>query len=224
MKDYHIQTYEDACNVLNEIGLLPLAVIVPEYPALNTITEEESWHSGTEFDPWAWRTKFAAEGVAAYGKFIKKKNVLISREILPLIQVVLGKKQSIEERFKNGNVSRDAILLYRLVKEEEGIDTRALRVKADMQDKNKKKDFDNGLLELQSSMDIVISGIKEKRDLNGEKSGWSSTSFETMDHWMMKNNIKPLAISRDEARTELINHLSNISSKETVKKFEKLFA
>jgi hypothetical protein len=224
MKNYQVHTYEEACNVINEIGLLPLSVMVPEYPALNTITEDDKWYSGAEDDPWSWRTKFSAEGVAAYGKFIKKKNVLISRDMLPLLQAVICKKQSIEKRYESGNVSRDAYLLYKLIRDNEGIDTRALREKADMKDKNKKKDFDNGLLELQSSMDIVISGIKEKLDGNGEKSGWSSTSFETMDHWMKKNSIKPSQLERDEAKGELIRRLTNNSSKEIIKKFEKIFA
>nr|WP_246017678.1 hypothetical protein [Mesobacillus subterraneus] len=90
MKDYKINTYNEAIQVIEEVGLLPLAPLVPEYPALNTITAPESWHSDTEFDPWKWRTKFSVDGVAGYGKFMKKKSILISRELLPFLRRFLA--------------------------------------------------------------------------------------------------------------------------------------
>jgi hypothetical protein len=67
-------------KVIEEFGVLPLAPLIPEFPSLNSITAPESWHSDTEFDPWI---NFSAEGVAAYGKFIKKKSVFISRQMFP---------------------------------------------------------------------------------------------------------------------------------------------
>ena len=36
-------------------------------------------------------------------------------------------------------------------------------------------------------MDIVISGIQEKKNATGEKNGWSSTAFETYDSWASRN-------------------------------------
>jgi hypothetical protein len=145
-----------------------------DFLSLNSITSKDSWHSDTEFDPWIWRTKFAADGVAAYGKFIKRKSVLISRELLPIIRVILGSNLSMKERYNNGTISREANDLYTLISQEEGVDTRVLRTKAAMTAKEKKKVFDNGLLDLQGTMGIVVSGIKEKQDLTGEKNGWNS--------------------------------------------------
>lgn len=220
---YKVKTYKEAISVIEEIGLLPLAPIFPDFPALNTVTNPNSWHSDTEFDPWIWRTKFSSDGVAGYGKFIKKKSVLVSRQFLPYIKRVIGNTESVEERYFNGNVSKEAFDIYKIISQEEGIDTRALRVRTGLKDSDKKRVFDNSLLELQGSMDIVISGIQEKVNEEGEKNGWSSTAFETYDSWAIRNRIETLNKDRLEAKKYLIKHFSNFCGDETIKKFEKIF-
>jgi hypothetical protein len=165
---------------------------------------------------------FPADGVAAYGKFLKKKSILISKEVLPLVRAVLGSVDSLEQRYLDGLVSRDALVLFKFIREEEGIDTRILRVKAGMKDKEKKKAFDQALLELQSSLDIVVAGTKEKTNEVGEKNGWSSTSFETMDHWATRNHVSQ-ASNVEVAKDELKNHLERVSSPESMKAFSRLF-
>jgi hypothetical protein len=222
LKEYRIKTYEEATQVIKELGILPLATLVPQYPSLDRVTLKENWHTGSEFDPWLWRAMFPSEGTAAYGKFLKKKSVLISKEILPLIRAVLGNKETMEKRYSEGLVSREAFELFKLIREEEGIDTRVLRVKAGMKDKEKKKAFDQALGELQGSMDIVVAGTKEKTNDLGEKNGWSSTSFETMDHWATMNNVAQVP-NLVEAKTALKNHLEKVSNPEAMKAFNKIF-
>lgn len=222
MKDYKVKTYEEAIQIIEELGFLPLAALVPGYPALNTITSPESWHSDTEFDPWIWRTRFSVDGVAGYGKFIKKKSILISRDFLPYFKAVLGSYETVEERYQKGNVSREALTLYRIINEEGVIDTRELRTMAGLRDKEHKKVFDNALLELQGSMDIVISGIKEKMNAEGEKNGWSSTSFETYDSWTSRNKIEAMTVEKEKAREYLFNHFQGMASDNSVKKLKKI--
>lgn len=223
MKNYQIRTYEEAIEVIEEIGMLPLAQLVPDYPSLDSITSKEKWHTGSELDPWIWRAKFPVDGVAAYGKFLKKKSVLISRMLLPFVKVVLGSHQPLEKRYENGLVSREALDLYRLIHEEPGIDTRLLRSKAGMKDKEKKKPFDNALVELQGSMDIVVSGTKAKTNELGETNGWSSTSFETMDYWAKSNGVKQADIDVEDAKGELREHFDRICSTESMKTLGKIY-
>lgn len=224
MKDYKIKTYEEAIQVIEELGFLPLAPLVTDYPALNTITAPESWHSDTEYDPWIWRTRFSVDGVAGYGKFMKKKSILISREFLPYFKAVISHNETVEDRYQKGHVSREALSLYRIISDEGVIDTRELRTRAGLRDKEHKKVFESALLELQESMDIVISGIKEKTNAEGEKNGWSSTYFETYDSWASKNDIKTMAIEKEEAREYLLNHFYGVASENVVKKLEKLLS
>ncbi len=223
MKEYKVKTYEEAVSVIQELGFLPLAPLVKGFPALNTITIPESWHSDAEFDPWSWRTKFSVDGRACYGKFLKKKSILVSPELLPYFKAVLGHHEPVEERYQHGNVSREALSLYDFVKQDEGIDTRELRTRAGSRDKEKKKAFENALLELQGSMDIVISGIKEKVNSEGESNGWSSTSFETYESWAGRNKINPVDIDKDRAREYLVSHFNKVTGSEQIRKLEKMF-
>ncbi|MFJ5770112.1 hypothetical protein [Psychrobacillus sp. NPDC093180] len=222
--EYKVKTYEDAIKVIEEIGILPLAPLIPDFPSLNTITQPEYWHSDTECDPWIWRTKFSTDGVAGYGKFIKKKSILVSIRLLPYVKKVIGYDESVEERYFKGNVSKEAFEIYKIITQLEGIDTRALRIKAGLKERDKKKLFENALLELQGSMDIVISGIQEKRNEVGEKNGWSSTAFETYNSWANRNKIETINIDKAESRKYLLSFFSNVCSNESLKKLEKIFA
>ncbi|MGG1572081.1 AlkZ-related protein [Fictibacillus sp. NRS-1165] len=195
----------------------------PDYPSLSSVTEKENWHSETEFDPWRWRTRFAADGVAAYGKFVKKKSVLISRELLPCFLAVMGSSKSVKDRYRDGEMSKEACDLHVIIQQDEGIDTRLLRAKAAMKSKEMKKPFDNGLLELQAGLDIVVSGTKEKQNDSGEKNGWNSTSYETIEHWTRKNKVEHIEDDREKARQKLLQHFSSITSPEAMKKIQKLF-
>lgn len=221
--EYKVKTYEEARDVIEEIGLLPLAPLIPDFPSLNTITLPEYWHSDTAFDPWTWRTQFATDGVAAYGKFIRKKSILVSRELLPYVKNVLGYADSIEKRYFNGNVSKEARAIYKIISEEEGIDTRAIRIQAGLKEKEKKKIFEHALLELQGSMDIVISGIKVKSNAEGEKNGWSSTAFETYESWATRNSINVMNDGKEDSRKYLLTYFSNVCSDVSMKKLEKIF-
>lgn len=224
MKAYQIKIYDEALEVIQELGLLPLAPLFPDYPSLASITKKEEWHTGTEYDPWSWRTKFAADGEAAYGKILRKKSMFISRGMVSLFRNVLGSSQTIKDLYFGGSLSKEGFEMYTLIEQEEGIDTRILRAKAGMKEKEKKKAFDHGLLELQGNMSIVVSGTKEKQDANGEKNGWSSTSYETMRHWAEKNKIEDVQMSREEAKEELIQHFSKMCSAESLKKLKNIFA
>ncbi|MFT9597789.1 MAG: hypothetical protein ACH0QE_08155 [Mesobacillus sp.] len=112
--------------------------------------------------------------------------------------------------------------LYRIISEEGGVDTRELRTRAGLRDKEHKKVFDNGLLELQGSMDIVISGIKEKINAEGEKNGWSSTSFETYDSWASRNKIASIDVDKVRAREYLVNHFRGFATEKAFQKLDKI--
>lgn len=69
-------TYEEAVQRIQSIGMLPLAPLFAEYPSLSSLTPKEHWHKDDERDPWLWRSRLAEEGIAAYGKFVKRKRFL----------------------------------------------------------------------------------------------------------------------------------------------------
>ncbi|WP_379139982.1 hypothetical protein [Paenibacillus sp. sgz500992] len=194
-----VTTYKEMAEVIAKLGVVPLASLIPEHPSLNGLTKAENWHTGSELDPWGWRAQFPGEGLAGYGKFIKKKAILVSRDWFPAFVKAVGSSKELEERYNNGLASREALTLLQVIRANEGIDTRQLRSLGDMKAKEKKTAFDNAVTELQGTLDIVISGVQARQNDLGEVNGWSSTSFETVGHWMGIHGLTPYEGSREEA-------------------------
>ncbi|ANE45495.1 hypothetical protein SY83_03235 [Paenibacillus swuensis] len=203
-------TYAQMAERIGELGLLPMANLIPDYPSLDSLTPKEDWHSDTEYDPWAWRVRFPGDGTAAYGKLLKKKNIFIAARLTPLVSIVLRNGKSAGQAYRDGNLSRDAHQVYTIIAEQQGIDTRELRAEAGMKATEAKKVYEAAITELQATGHVVISGVKIKRNADGEQSGWSSTSFETTDFWMESQGIQPYSGSLAEAKSELAEELDGL--------------
>ncbi|MBT2287824.1 hypothetical protein J7E73_01520 [Paenibacillus albidus] len=211
-----ITMYEEMKEVLRQYGILPLAPLIPGHPAVNALTKAENWHTDTELDPWGWRVRFPGEGFAGYGKFIKKKAVLVSREWLPEFAAAAGSPRSLEERYNDGLCSPEALKLLQIIRADQGIETRQLRTEADMRAKELKAVFDRAVTELQGTLDIVISGVKERHNAEGEKNGWNSTSYETLEHWLGENGIAAYSGSREKAVEGLRSRMDGVWTPEAI--------
>jgi hypothetical protein len=198
-----VQSFEAAGAVIQKLGIIPLSSFIPDHPSLESITAKESWHTGTETDPWLWRDRFAGEGVAAYGRFFAKKPMFISARLFPIVKIALGADDSIERRYRDGLISNTTMKMYRAIEEQDGIDARALRKVTGMQHKEDKNEFDKALIELQSAFDVVILGISERLNSLGLKSGWNSTCYILADNWMELHGLPFFEGTRMEAKQEL---------------------
>ena len=198
-----ITTYAEACQAIARLGIMPLSSFIPDHPSLEAITRPDAWHTGAETDPWRWRNRFATEGVAAYGRFIGSKPLLISHEIFPLMCCVHAGDRTIEGRYKAGTLARAAMQLYEAIQQHEIIDVRALRRQAGMQDKADKTAFDHALIDLQNVAAIVMSGTASNRNAEGVSSGWDGTCYMLASIWMDQHNITPSPLMSAEARTQL---------------------
>jgi hypothetical protein len=198
-----VDTFEEACDVVEHLGILPLSSFIPGHPSLVSITQDAAWHTGTDTDPWLWRDRFAGEGVAAYGRFLADKPLLISREMFPLVKCLLTPSETVVGRYAAGMLARPATQIYECTRENDGIDVRTLRMLIGMQGTSDKRAFDRSLTDLQSTADIVISGISERLNDHGNKSGWNSTCYMLSDRWMEQHGIAPALFTREVAKTKL---------------------
>lgn len=198
-----IQTYEEACQAIAQWGILPFSSFIPDHPSLEALTLPEAWHTGLQTDPWLWRDRLPAEGVAAYGRFLAGKPLLIASELFPLVKCALSPEETVDERYAAGLLSKSTVRVYELISEQDGIDVKALRKQAGMQDKAAKTAFDHTLIDLQSSGDILISGISARLNEHGNKSGWNSTCYTLADHWMAEHDLAPLSLAHEEAQARL---------------------
>jgi hypothetical protein len=153
-----VKTYEEAGQAVEQLCLLPLSGLIPGHPSLDSITEPAAWHTGTDTDPWHWQDRFASEGITAYGRFIGSRPILIAREVFPLLKCLLASSQTVQERYAAALLARSTVRIYEIIRQNRGIEVRALRKLAGMQGKADKNAFDHALIDLQNTADIVISG------------------------------------------------------------------
>lgn len=198
-----VNTFKEACDIVEQLGILPLSSFIPGHPSLASITQDNAWHTGMDSDPWLWRDRFAGEGVAAYGRFLAKKPILISVQLFPLVKCALSPSEKVSDRYAAGNLARSATKLYECIRENDGIDVKSLRKLTGMQLTSDKRALDNSLSDLQSTTDIVISGISERLNEHGNKSGWNSTCYMLADSWMEQHGIVPVLCTREEAKANL---------------------
>lgn len=203
-----VTTYEEASQTIASLGILPLSGFIPGHPSLESLTAPSSWHTGDETDPWHWRVRFASEGVAAYGRFLGSRPLLIARDVFPLVRCLLASPQSAQERYAAGLLARSTVQIYEIIQQRPGIEVRILRKEAGMQDKANKSAFDHALIALQNSADIVIAGVAENRNEQGNLSGWNGTCYILAEDWMAEHGITPLHLPPSEAKTQLFASLT----------------
>lgn len=207
-------TYEEACELIQEWGLVPLSGGITNHPTIGAITKHNDWHSGSETDPWVWRIRLATEGKAAYGRMIGNQTWFAHREIFSLVRAALRSEKSVQQRVEEGQLSMYAHRLYELIADNPGMDVRTLRKLAFMSDKSLKKAFDRALVDLQNTADIVISGVEFRLNKQGDKSGWSSTCFVTAESWMDRHGLRPSMLTPELAMEELFDRFQGKWSEE----------
>src|SRR5260370_1388429 len=165
-----VKTYEEASRAVEQLGILPLSSFIPAHSSLDSITEPGAWHTGADTDPWHWRDRFASEGSAAYGRFIGSRPILIARGVFPLVKCLLASPPTVKERYTAGLLARATLQLHQIIHANHGIEVRALRKLAGMQEKADKHASDHPLVDLHNNPDIVISGVAENLNDQGHQS------------------------------------------------------
>jgi hypothetical protein len=196
-------TFAEAAEVVQHFGILPLSSFIPDHSSLASITQPGAWHTGSDSDPWLWRDRFAMEGIAAYGRFLADKPLLVSREVFPILKCALAPAETVEERYAAGLLAKATLRIFNCIQESDDIDVRTLRTLAGMQHTSDKSAFDRSLNELQNTAEVVIAGISERLNPQGNKSGWNSTCYTLASKWMQRHGIAQVHLSPEQAKTQL---------------------
>lgn len=177
-----VTKYDQFCELVERVRILPFSGFIPEHPSLAEAASDCGWHTGLDTDPWTWRVRIAADGVAAYGKFFGDKASFIHIPIFPSVRDALSSGRTAEERYQDGMLSHTAWRLYKLLLSEGNTDSRQLRKQAGLDAKEDKKEYEKSLVELQNFGDVVITGARE----SDNASGWSSMCYELADTWLAR--------------------------------------
>jgi hypothetical protein len=215
-----VTTYEEFCMLVERTRILPFSGFIPEYPSLADAASDCGWHTGSDTDPWTWRIRIVNDGVAAYGKFMGDKASFVHASIFPSVRTVLASNRTVEERYRDGLLSKTAMQLYKLLLNEGNADSRLLRKLAGLDAAESKKAYEKALVELQNFGDVVITGARE----SDNASGWSSMCYELADAWMpdaaLASGARSIDRERAVLRDELIPLCSDRASNYFAKKFK----
>jgi len=211
-------TYEEFVEAIEKYKILPFAGFVPEYPSLTAMAPNNDWHTGSETDPWLWRVRVVQDGVAAYGKFFGDKACFIQADFFPVVRSILSSNKTVEERYRDGLLSRTAYSLYQVLREHGNIDTRNLRKAAGLDAKESKKEYEKSLVELQNYGDVVITGAVKQND---DESGWSSMCYQPSEEWLssIRPDLNPL--SSEDAKDRLAAEVFATCSEKALKFFKR---
>lgn len=200
-----IANYEQFVQAVQSYLIFPFSGFVPDYPSLAAAASDLQWHTGEDTDPWLWRVRIVNDGNSAYGKFIGPKAAFVHVSLFPLLRVILSNNRTADERYADGLMSAEAYRIYKIMSDcSDSMDARQLRKEAGMNEKEHKKAFEQALVELQNSADLVIAGTYSQ-----SKSGWSSMRYDLSDRWLAAAGSVPSLIPLEEAKERMRPLLEN---------------
>ena len=210
-----IQNFSDFCTELNHCGFSMgggnakgiYAVIPYDWKEQELIDTPVKWHTGDpETDPWEWRMRVLEEREdIAYAKVFFRASGFITKEWYPYFYAVRRQGEMFEEAYDEGSLSRTAKRIYDIVSEGPVAFHEIKQLGGFVKEEN--ADFERAIVELQMRMYITMCGRMQKRNQLGERYGWSSTVFTTVeDFWEKRGLILPdldPLTSRDRIREQI---------------------
>jgi len=159
-----VQSLDDCLAAVERLGFLWAFTPAPGYlPALFTALKTESDGQRWEW-VWGWKDRLAAERLAFYGKVVRGKPTLVSREWLPLFYALTGNTGDLEDDLlhlrESGRVPEQAVKVVHYLQEYGPTGTRTLQAKLTDGTKESKVGLNQALFYLDNAMLIVKSGAE----------------------------------------------------------------
>lgn len=174
-----ILTIENAKEIINEYGFLPLSDGTIKGFSLSALTYGLPWFSGEENDPWGWRAIIAAEGDIAYGKFFEKGSAFVSKKWFGALLNYRRDGYDFDARWDEGIAKHREKLIMDLFMENDNIlPSYEIKEKAGF-GKGGEKGFEGTMTALQMQCYLLFRKTTRKRNKMGEEYGWAVGNFCT---------------------------------------------
>ena len=167
-----VQTESEALDFLNDVGLcLLFSAKGIELPSLwGALCGENlplpSHHDNRELGlAWHWKDKLPIEGKVLYGKFLRKKPVFVSLDLVPHFYALSPNYGDLAgdylQDYLDGRLSVEAKQVYEVLLEQGALPTSRLRLEAGLSGKANASRFDRALAELQMDFRIAKVAISD---------------------------------------------------------------
>ncbi len=175
--DFIIQTKDDMCRAVDELGFLPLFTNSVSGFSVEEHVDPDVWFSD-EPGPWEWKGPVIRETGCAYGKFFENKAVFISREWFTDFANYRRDGYDFDARFDEELTSFRDMELYDLLSKNAPVISKRLKAIGNY-GKNGKKGFDGIMTRLQQQCYAVISDFTYETDRFGKEYGWGVAEYST---------------------------------------------
>jgi len=216
--------YEDFINRVNEMGFLPLSNILSGMTSLTEETPEENWHTGeTDSDPWRWKDRGAEEKKLAFGCIIGGHKGFISPEFYPVFYRAYHPEETMEERYRAGEVEQEVWQLWQLFQEKTLLNTSDIRLEMGVTQKKGGGAVDRAIINLQKHFYITVAGNRQKTDKQGKPYGWAANVYDRSLDWAPKDWMKDANdITKDEAREMILEKAGQLGVEIDILKLRKV--
>jgi len=157
---------------------------------------------------WRWKDELPSQGLAFYGKLLRKRPTLISLELLPHFYALSENYGDLSDyllEYEDGKLSEEAKRVYEALLEHGAQPTSHLRRQAGLAGKANAARFDRAILELQLGFKIAKTGIS---DANAWRYCYV---YDLLPRRWPELPSRAAAIGTKEAvRTVLLTHLHNV--------------
>jgi hypothetical protein len=166
-----VRNEEEALAFLNDVGLcLLFSAQDVELPTLwGAISGSDRDLAEDRYDEalgwaWEWKDTLAIAGRILYGKYLRKKPVFISLDLVPHFYALSGNYGELDdylEEYREGRLSDEARRVYEALLEHGALPTSRLRREARLYGHDLASRFERALTELQMGFKIVKVGISD---------------------------------------------------------------
>ncbi len=182
---FTIKTEQDLAGAVEKLGILPLFKnSIPGFSVEENV-EPALWF-GAEPGPWEWKGPVIRETGCAYGKFLEKKAVFISKDIFPDFANYRRDGYDFDARYEDGLAPFQHKELFDLLDKTAPILSGDLRDKGSYR-KDGKKGFETMINRLQGQCYVLISDFVYKKDKNGKPYGWGVAEYSTPERFLGEN-------------------------------------
>lgn len=178
--DFSVRSKRDLIDAVETFGFLPFfAGSVPGF-SLEEHVLQDLWYTSSsgEWKVWDWKGPVIRETGCAYGKFLEKKAVFISRDWFPDFANFRRDGYDFDARFDDGLASFRDRELFELVSANAPILSKDLKIKGNYR-KGGKKGFETSITRLQTQCYILISDFVYASDRFGNPYGWGIAEYAT---------------------------------------------
>lgn len=218
LDDLYIETKQDLIEAIDSLGFLPyFSNTIPGF-SIEEHVHLSIWFSAQE-GVWEWKGPIIQETKCAYGKFLHKKAMFISKKWFIEFANMRRDGYDFDSRFEDGLATYNEQHLYNIISSHHSIRSKTAKAlggytkprKQFQESWTPRKGFDTTLTKLQMNCYVITSDFDYELDKNGQFYGWGVAKYATPENFYGKSFTNSVyKHSPEESKKRIYKHFHKI--------------